>query len=81
MAKVLRKFHGMEPVVRETEEETELVWKIDDLKPKDERIFTYMIKPVIGAHLKMPKSYVRFRTKSNKKFRVYSDHVFVEMHH
>ena len=81
MAKVLRKFHGMEPVVRETEEGTELVWKIDDLKPKDERIFTYMIKPVIGAHLKMPKSYVRFRTKSNKKFRVYSDHVFVEMHH
>jgi len=81
MAKVLKTFHGMEPVVRETENETELVWKLNELKPKDERIFSYMIKPVIGAHLKMPRAYIRFRTKDGKKLKVYSNHVFIETHH
>ncbi|MFN6992142.1 MAG: hypothetical protein ACK4MM_05420 [Fervidobacterium sp.] len=66
VAVVVKEFDTLVPEIRRTHNGTSLVWKIDKLKSKEERILTYKIKPVIDVEgrFKFPKA--RFSYKSGK---------------
>lgn len=74
LASVVKKFETLEPKVVRKPKGTELTWKIKQLKPKEERILTYKIKPVIEitGGLKLPKAFFTFETKKGKKKRILS---------
>ena len=79
IAAVVKKFDTLEPNIRRKTTGTELAWKIKQLKPKEERILTYRIKPVIEiiGDLKLPKAYITYSTKIGKQRRVLSKTITV----
>lgn len=74
LARVVRKFDTLVPEINRKDIGTELTWKIDKLKPREERILTYRIKPIIEVlgELKLPKAYFTYETKKGKKKKVVS---------
>jgi hypothetical protein len=74
LASVVKKFETLEPKVVRRPRGTELIWKIKQLKPKEERVITYKIKPVIEitGGLRLPKAFFTFETKKGKKKRILS---------
>ncbi len=63
LAKVLNKFDTVKPKIRKTKDHIELVWRIRTLKPKEERIFTYYIAPIVDiiGKLKLPEAVISYR--------------------
>ncbi|NOZ81701.1 MAG: hypothetical protein GXO63_00960 [Candidatus Micrarchaeota archaeon] len=55
-----KKFETKKPYVKKTEEGTRLTWRVGKLKPHEERVLHYRIKPVIGiiGEVKLPKARV-----------------------
>jgi len=47
IASLVEKFDTMRPIPRKAEAGTELIWKIKSLRPLEERVLTYRIKPNI----------------------------------
>jgi hypothetical protein len=69
IAKVVDKFDTLKPKIKVTDAGTELYWKFDSLKPREERILTYRIKPVVdvmGA-LKLPHAVIRYTDQKKEK--------------
>jgi hypothetical protein len=82
LARVEEKFDGPKPMTRVSEAGTELVWMIGDLKPRGEILLSYNIRPLVEAHLKMPRANLSYKgDNTEKKFSVYSNHVLVESEH
>lgn len=77
---VVEKFDTLRPMLRKVAGGTELVWKIDVLRPMDERILTYRIKPVIdiAGTLKLPKSYVRYTDGKKEVRKVLSKGIYIK---
>jgi len=69
IAKVMERFGTLKPTVRKSEGGTELIWKIDSLRPKEERVITYHIKPVLEVRglMKLPKASASFYDKTKKR--------------
>src|SRR3989344_5125569 len=66
---------GLAPLKRKTSIQTQLVWRLKDVKKGEERIFSYKIIPImeVHGHLKLPNATVKFKRgrrfvehKSNK---------------
>ncbi len=74
LASVVKKFETLEPKIVRKSKGTELTWNIKQIKPKEERILTYKMKPVIdiAGGLKLPKAFFTFETKKGKKKRILS---------
>ena len=74
LVKVLKDFDTLVPEIKKKDIGTELIWKIKEIKPKEERILTYKIKPVIEVlgELKLPKAHFTFETKKGKRERIAS---------
>ena len=74
LASVIKKFETLEPKIVRTPAGTQLTWEIKQLKPKEERIITYKIKPVIEitGGFKLPKAFFMFETKKGKKKKILS---------
>jgi hypothetical protein len=74
LAAVVKKFDTLEPNIKTKTTGTELTWKIKELKPKEERVLTYKIKPVIDiiGKLRLPKAHLIYKTKKGKRRRVLS---------
>lgn len=74
LASVIKKFETLEPKISITPNGTQLTWDIKQLKPKEERIITYKIKPVIEitGGFKLPKAFFMFETKKGKKRKILS---------
>ena len=66
------------PVIRKSEAGTELVWRLGNMLPREERILNYKIKTLIQGSLKMPRAYARFDTDKGKKFKIYSKPLIVK---
>jgi len=79
LASVVKKFETLEPKVVRKSKGTELTWKIKQLKPKEERVLTYKVKPVIeiSGGLRLPKAFFTFETKKGKKKRILSKTITV----
>ncbi|MEM5812120.1 MAG: hypothetical protein QW286_00200 [Candidatus Aenigmatarchaeota archaeon] len=49
------------------------------MKPREERILQYKVKPLVHGHLKMPKAHLKFSSgKDEKKLRVFSNAITLE---
>jgi hypothetical protein len=79
LAVLIKKFDTLEPKITRKVTGTELVWKIKELNPKEERVLTYRIKPIIEVvgDLKLPKAYLVYKSKIGKKSRVLSKRMVV----
>ncbi len=69
IAIVIDRFDTMRPSVKKTENGTALVWKIKSLKPMEERVLTYRIKPVVEiiGTLRLPKATINYTDRKKKK--------------
>jgi hypothetical protein len=56
IAQVIEKFDTLPPKVKKSKGGTELVWNLGTLKPREERVVTYRIKPVVdvAGSLRLP---------------------------
>jgi hypothetical protein len=79
IATVVKEFGTLKPKVVRKARGTELTWDIKQLKPKEERVITYKIKPVmeITGGFKLPKAFFTFETKKGKKKRIISKTVTI----
>jgi hypothetical protein len=79
IAQVIAKFDTLTPVLKRKATGTELTWIVKQLKPKDERVITYKIKPVIDVvgEFKLPKAHLMYETKKGRKYRILSKIVTV----
>jgi len=62
IATLLERFDTMTPAIKKTNSGTELTWKIKSLKPLEERVLTYRLKPnvdIIGS-MRLPKAIMDF---------------------
>lgn len=68
IAKVVEKFETLKPILRRAGPGTQLVWKIDQLRPREERILNYRIKPTmeIVGQIKLPRAYMSFTDKKKQ---------------
>jgi hypothetical protein len=70
IASLIEKFDTIPPATRKIESGTELTWKIKNLRPLEERVVTYRIRPtmdVVGS-IRLPRAYLEyFDTKNQKK--------------
>jgi len=80
IAKLIPEYDTLIPKVKREESGTELTWKVRSIKPKEERVFTYKIKPIIGitGDLKLPKASFMYETRKGKKRRVCSKSLIIE---
>jgi len=62
IANVLNKFDTLRPEAKKASGGIELIWKFAELKPREDRVITYYIKPVleIRGKLKLPKAHLRY---------------------
>jgi len=82
IAKVMERFGTLKPTVRKSEGGTELIWKIDSLRPKEERVITYHIKPVLDVRgvMKLPHASASYYDKSKKRHVAASKSIAVRLH-
>lgn len=80
IARVIREFQTLVPEITRKQTGTGLKWKISKLKPIEERIITYKIKPVIEitGELKLPKSHFTYETRKGKKKMVASKSILIK---
>ena len=69
IARVVERFDTLAPRTKTSEIGTELRWKIDSLKPREERVLTYRIRPVVEVtgSLNLPEAKVRYVDKKKVK--------------
>jgi hypothetical protein len=70
IAKIVDRFDTVRPkIVRRVGSGTELIWKFDVLKPREERVITYWIIPSVDipSTLKLTKAYMRYLDKKKAK--------------
>ena len=69
IANVVNKFESVKPTIHKTAKGTEVVWKFDSLRPGEERIVAYRIKPkmdLLGS-LKLNPAVVNYQKKDRTK--------------
>ncbi|MBI2675466.1 MAG: hypothetical protein HYX24_03340 [Candidatus Aenigmarchaeota archaeon] len=70
-------FGNLKPVVKRSDAGTELIWRLGDLTPKDHRVISYTIRPIVLGSLKMPRAYIRYGDEKGTK-KVYSSRILIE---
>ena len=74
VGRVAEEFETIKPMLRKSENGTELVWRLDNLNPNEERWFTYKLRTLVGAEqLKLPKAYVKAKTDKGDRFKEFSN--------
>ncbi|MFH0890356.1 MAG: hypothetical protein V1836_04445 [Candidatus Aenigmatarchaeota archaeon] len=66
----------MKPLVKKTAVGTEMIWKLGDIRPQEERIITYKLSPVMGilGTVSLPKAYLRYRDANENSIRIFSNY-------
>lgn len=80
IARVVDKFDTLKPTVRKIPEGTELIWKVPSLKPMEERVITYRIKPVVEiiGTLRLSKATVTYQDRKKKRRDVASKMIVIK---
>ncbi len=70
--KLLPHHDTLAPLVKKTAVGTELIWKLGDVKPQEERIITYKVSPVIGVFgtVSLPKAYLRYKDADDNPIKI-----------
>jgi hypothetical protein len=68
IATVIKEFGTIAPTIKMKPTGTELTWQVKDIRPREERVLTYKIKPVIEilGSLKLPKAHLVYETKKGR---------------
>jgi hypothetical protein len=69
MLNVVEKFETVKPMIRRAPNGTELIWKFDLLKPFEERVIAYRVRPsteVIGT-MRLPNAHIKYLNKSQQR--------------
>jgi hypothetical protein len=80
IATVVEKFDTLRPTLRKVAGGTELIWRLDYLKPLEERVLTYKVRPsidIIGT-LKLPKALMRYSDKDKKIKKIISKSIKIK---
>ena len=80
IVKVVGKFGTVKPSLKKTEIGTELTWKFKSLGPKEERVLTYAIKPVVEimGTLKLPHARIRYVDKKKVRKTIASKRIVIK---
>lgn len=78
LAVVVNQFDSVKPVIRKSDAGTELIWKLDKIEKKDERILSYKIRTMINGEIKMPKAYIRYKNRKGEKGKVFSNPLVIK---
>lgn len=74
---VMGEFESIKPVMRRSEAGTELIWSLGDMRPGEERLISYKIRPIIQGNLKLSRASLRYNVRSGESRRVYSNTVSI----
>lgn len=79
IAQLVKKFETLTPEIKDTTVGTELSWKIKSLRPKEERILTYRIKPIVEiiGTMKLSKAHMSYTGKKKEKTVVASKRIAI----
>lgn len=71
---VAKEFEGLKPIIKARENRTEIEWKIESLRPGEERVLTYKVKPVVEiiGKFQLPKAIMSYQTAKGKEKKVVS---------
>ncbi|MBI1972347.1 MAG: hypothetical protein HYS53_03535 [Candidatus Aenigmarchaeota archaeon] len=66
----------LKPLVKKTAVGTEMIWKIGDFKPQEERIITYKLSPVMGVlgTVSLPRAYLRYKDADENPVKIDSNY-------
>jgi hypothetical protein len=80
IAKVVERFDTLRPTIKVTSKGTELIWKFDSLKPKEERVLTYRIKPTVDivGRIYLPPSEIIFTDHKGQRKEVKSKSLIIK---
>lgn len=80
IARIVEKFDTLKPTIKSVEGGTELKWKFDLLKPKEERVLTYRIKPVVEiiGTMNLPKAEMQYTDMKKLKRTLASKSVLIK---
>ncbi len=69
----------IKPLTKKIEQGTEIVWKLGDMKPQEERVVTYKLSPVIGVSgmMNLPKAYIKFKDDAGNIMKVFSGYSLI----
>ncbi|MBL7160499.1 MAG: hypothetical protein ISS93_01465 [Candidatus Aenigmarchaeota archaeon] len=70
-------FETVKPVIRRSDAGTELIWSLGTMKPREERLLGYKIKPLIQGNLRMSKTSMRYKNKKGETRRIHSKPLFI----
>jgi hypothetical protein len=79
LAQVLHEeIESTRPVMRGLEDGTELIWKLGEMKPREERILQYKVRSLVHGNLKMPGAHMKFTTgKGEKRIKLSSNGIML----
>lgn len=80
LAQVLHEeIESSRPAIRSQDDGTELIWKLGDMKPREERILQYKVRSLVRGDLKMPGAQLKFIAgKGEKKMRLVSNGITLD---
>lgn len=80
IAEIVEKFDTLKPKITKSEAGTGLVWTFKSLKPREERVLTYRIRPVVEiiGTLRLPQASVIYIDRKRKRKALASKTIFVK---
>jgi len=80
-AHLIERYDTLRPIVKKVVGGAELSWKFDALRPHEERIITYRIKPVmeIVGEIRLPKANIRYMDHNKEYRKSVSKHLLVKV--
>lgn len=81
IARVIERFETLKPTVKRSEGGTELIWKLESLGPKEDRVITYRIKPMLEVHgaIKLPRASASYYDKKKKRHMAISKDISIRL--
>jgi hypothetical protein len=81
IAKVVERFETLKPTVKKSEGGTELLWKLESLKPREERVITYRIKPVLEVRgaINLPNASAFYYDNKKKRHATLSKEIKIRL--
>lgn len=80
VATVVERFDTLRPTLRKVTGGTELIWTLDSLRPGEERVVNYRIRPVVNiiGTLKLPMAYIKYLDKKKEVNKVLSKGAYIK---
>ena len=75
---VMEEFGSVRPLVRRSDAGTELIWSLGDMRPREVRLLSYRVQPIVQGDLKLSRASLRYKSRGGEVKRVVSKPVFID---